>query len=110
MNTLTVDQVVALVKNTPEQTAFDWKVDLVVPTDDEKRGEFIKDLAAVANGCSSSYGFIVYGVDPRRPEAVVGITTSYDDARFSNLRRGRLSRLLSSCITNSDYRLEDQCA
>ena len=63
MQTLTVDQVIALLKSTPEQAGFDWKADFVVPNDDGKRGEFLKDVAAVANACSSSYGFIVYGAD-----------------------------------------------
>lgn len=46
---LTLDDVLALLKKTPEQGAFDWKVDFTVPNDDERRGEFLKDLAAIAN-------------------------------------------------------------
>lgn len=88
--TLTIDEVIALVKKTPEQAVFDWKVDLVIPNDDEKRGEFIKDLAAIANGCSTSYGFIVYGVDPRKPDPLIGISQTYDDARLQQLVAGKI--------------------
>lgn len=87
---LTIDEVINLVKKTPEQTAFDWKVDFVIPNDDEKKGEFIKDLTAIANACSSSDGFIVYGVDPRRPDPVVGISQEYDDAKLQQLAKGKI--------------------
>jgi predicted HTH transcriptional regulator len=93
MNTLTIDQVMELVTKTPEQAVFDWKVDFSIPSDDEKRGEFIKDLDAVANACSSSYGFIVYGVDPRRPDRIVGISTAYDDAKLQQLIKGKIEPL-----------------
>lgn len=93
INTLTVDQVLQLVKSTPEQAVFDWKSDFVLPNDDEKRGEFIKDLSAIANACSSSYGFIVYGVDPRKPEPVLGITQKYDDAKLQQLVAGKIDPL-----------------
>lgn len=93
MNTLTIDDVIALVKKTPEQAVFDWKRDFVVPSDEGKQGEFIKDLAAVANACASSYGFIVYGVDPRKPDPVIGIQQSYDDAKFQPLVKGKIDPL-----------------
>jgi len=93
MKTLTVDEVVEMVKKTPEQGAFDWKVDFAIPNDDEKRGEFIKDLAAIANASPSSYGFIVYGVDPRRPDSIVGIKQSYDDAKLQQLVQGKIEPL-----------------
>lgn len=88
--TLNIDEVLQLVKQTPEKIAFDWKTDFTVPNDENKQGEFIKDVAAVANGCSTSYGFIVYGVDPRRPNPVVGISASYDDAKLQQLITGKI--------------------
>lgn len=93
MKTLTFDQVVAMIKNTPEQTAFDWKSDFNIPTDNEKRGEFIKDLSAIANASPSSYGFILYGVDPRRSDPIIGITQSYDDAKLQQLVQGKIEPL-----------------
>jgi predicted HTH transcriptional regulator len=90
IKTLTVDEVIALVRWTPEQAVFDWKADFTLPNDEEKRGEFIKDLAAVANACASSYGFIVYGVDPRKPDPVLGITQLYDDAKLQQLVQGKI--------------------
>lgn len=93
MNTLTVDQVITLVQKTPEQTVFDWKSDFAIPNDDEKRGEFIKDLSATANACHSSYGFVVYGVDPKRPDTVIGINQSYDDAKLQQLAKGKIDPL-----------------
>lgn len=68
MQTITIEQAIELAKAKPEQAVFDWKTDFVPPNDDEKRGEFLKDLSAIANACASTYGFILYGVDPRRPE------------------------------------------
>lgn len=93
MNTLTIDQVMDLVTKTPEQAVFDWKADFPIPSDDQRRGEFIKDLDAVANACSSSYGFIVYGVDPRRQDPIVGISAKYDDAKLQQLVKGKIEPL-----------------
>lgn len=90
INTLTIDEIIALVKATPEQAVYDWKSDFIIPTDDEKRGEFIKDVTAIANACSSSYGFIVYGVDPRKQEPIIGISQSYDDAKLQQLISGKI--------------------
>jgi len=90
MNTLTIDNVLELVTKTPEQAIFDWKTVFVIPSDDEKRGEFIKDLDAFANAIASTYGIIVYGADPRRPDPVVGITASYDDAKLQQLAKGKI--------------------
>ncbi len=90
LRTLTFDEILALVQTTPEQAVYDWKVNFVIPSDDEKRGEFIKDLAAIANGCSNSYGFIIYGVDPRRPDPIIGITHSYDDSKLQQLAAGKI--------------------
>ena len=74
---------------------FDWKQDFVRPSDDEARGELIKDITAVANASVLSYGFIFYGVDPRRPDPLVGISASYDDARIQQLVRGKVEPLPS---------------
>ncbi len=93
ITTLTIDQVLELIKTTHEQAVFDWKSDFVVPNDDDKRGEFIKDVSAIANACSTSYGVIVYGVDPRKPDPVIGITQSYDDAKLQQLVAGKIAPL-----------------
>ncbi|MGQ0711550.1 MAG: AlbA family DNA-binding domain-containing protein [Rhodoferax sp.] len=87
---LTVDEILQFLAQTPEQAAFDWKQDFVHPSDDDARGELIKDIAAIANASELSYGFIFYGVDPRRPDPVVGITKSYDDAKVQQLIQGKL--------------------
>jgi hypothetical protein len=93
MKTLTIDEVIELVAKTPEQAVFDWKRDFTVPSDDENKGEFIKDLAAIANACASSYGFIVYGVSPGSANPVVGITQTYDDAKLQQLAHGKIEPL-----------------
>ena len=59
-------------------------------SDDQRRGEFIKDVAAIANACASSYGFVVYGADPRQPDPIIGITTHYDDADLQQLAKGKI--------------------
>jgi predicted HTH transcriptional regulator len=87
---LTIDEVLALLQKTPEQAVFDWKVDFTPPTDDDSRGEMIKDITAIANACSLSYGYIFYGVDPRRPAPLVGVTKTYDDARLQQLVNGKV--------------------
>ncbi len=87
---LTIDEVIKLATSKPEQSVFDWKVDFVVPSDDEKKGELLKDIAAIANSSSHSYGFLLYGVDPGRPDPVVGITSGYDDAKLQQLVAGKI--------------------
>ena len=87
---LTIDEIIRLLQSTPEQAIFDWKVDFSPPRDDKARGEMIKDIAAIANTIVSSYGFIVYGVDPRRPDPIVGVTNHYDDASLQQLVRTKV--------------------
>lgn len=87
---LTIDEIKQFLLRTPEQAVFDWKRDFASPTNDDARGELIKDIAAVANGSVLSYGFIFYGVDPRQQDPIVGISQSYDDARVQQLVQGKL--------------------
>ena len=54
---LTLDDVVRVLKQTPEQCVFDWKRDLSWD-DDNKKSEIVKDIAAVANATTTSPGFI----------------------------------------------------
>jgi len=93
MQTLNAEQVVALVKSTPEKAVFDWKTDFTLPQDNDKQGEFLKDLAAIANACVDCCGFIIYGVDPRRPDPILGITVHYDDANLQQLTNGKIEPL-----------------
>lgn len=93
MKTLTIEEVIQLVTKTPEQAVFDWKRDFLIPNDDEKKGEFIKDIAAIANACSSSYGFIVYGVSPGSADPLIGISQTYDDAKLQQLATGKIEPL-----------------
>jgi len=95
IHALTIDEILAFVRKTPEQAVFDWKVDFVQPTNDEARGELIKDIAAIANASALSYGFIFYGVDPRRPDPLVGISATYDDAKIQQLVQGKVDPLPS---------------
>ena len=92
---LTIDEILQFLAKTPEQAVFDWKQDFVRPTDDDARGELIKDIAAIANASALSYGFIFYGVDPRRPDPLVGITGGYDDSRIQQLLQGKIEPLPS---------------
>lgn len=89
INQLTIDEITQFVKSTPEQAIFDWKIDFTIPDDNDKRGEIIKDIAAIANAAVTSYGFIIYGVDPRRPDPIIGISETYDDAKLQQLVRGK---------------------
>lgn len=89
---LSLDQIIQLIKETPESEGFDWKADFPVPNGPEKQGEFIKDLTAMANSPAAALfdSFIVYGVDPRRPDPIVGITATYDDANLQQLVAGKI--------------------
>lgn len=84
---LQLDQVRALVTSTPEQPVFDWKVDFEPLTSDEAKSEFVKDAIAIANGTALTRGegFVVYGVDPRRPEPLLGVSVEWDDASAQQL-------------------------
>lgn len=88
---LSLDEVLKLIKMSPEQTVFDWKTDFVVPNNQDKQSEIIKDVTAIANSISLSPGFIVYGVDPRRPDPLLGISNSYDDAKLQQLFKNKVN-------------------
>ena len=87
---LTINEIIKLIKSSPEQAIFDWKVDFTIPNTDENRGEIIKDIVAIANAAALSYGFIIYGVDPRKPDPIVGISNTYDDAKLQQLLEGKV--------------------
>jgi predicted HTH transcriptional regulator len=88
-----INEIKVLITSVSEQTAFDWKSDFVPPRDDEKRGEIIKDIVAIANASPLSYGFIVYGVDPRKPDPIIGITNPYDDSKLQQLLKSKVEPL-----------------
>jgi predicted HTH transcriptional regulator len=87
---LTIEQIIELLGATPEQAVFDWKSDFVRPTTADTQGELIKDIAAIANALTSVPGYIFYGVDPRQPDPIRGISSTYDDARLQQLIAGKV--------------------
>ncbi|MGZ9075849.1 MAG: ATP-binding protein [Burkholderiaceae bacterium] len=93
ITSLSIDEIVQFLKATPEQAVFDWKADFVPPSDDEKKGELLKDIAAIANASPLSHGFIFFGVNPHRPDPIVGITSRYDDAKLQQLVSGKITPL-----------------
>ena len=93
ISALNIDEIISLVKSTPEQTAFDWKSDFIPPKDNEKRGEIIKDIVAIANASPLSYGFLVYGVNPRKPDPIVGTKSHYDDSKLQQLLKDKVEPL-----------------
>ena len=58
---LTIDEILEFLTKAPEQAVFDWKIDFILPNDDDKKGEIIKDIVAIANASPLSYAFIIYG-------------------------------------------------
>ena len=88
---MTRDEIVQLVKKTPEQAVFDWKSNFTIPDNDDKRGEIIKDIVAIANAIEKGPGYIVYGVAPERPDPIVGVSATYDDSRLQQLVRGKVN-------------------
>ncbi len=87
---LTIDEIVEVLKNAPEQCIFDWKQDLSLGTD-EKKGELVKDIVAVANATTTSPGFVFYGVNPQRPDPIVDISKSHDDASFQQMLANKVA-------------------
>jgi hypothetical protein len=93
---LTIDEIKQLLATTPEQRLFDWKLDFVLPKDEAKKAEVVKDIVAIANGTAFTHttGYIIYGVDPRRPDPIVGVTGTWDDASLQQLLAGVVKPLV----------------
>jgi predicted HTH transcriptional regulator len=87
---LSLDEILELVHQKPEQAIFDWKSDFTIPSDSDKQGEIIKDVTAIANALTLSPGFIIYGVDPQLIDPVLGVSKSYDDASLQQLFEGKV--------------------
>jgi predicted HTH transcriptional regulator len=81
---LTLDEILNIIKIVPEQCIYDWKQDLSIENED-KKSELVKDIVAIANATTTFPGFVFYGVDPRRPDCIVGMGKSYDDASFQQM-------------------------
>lgn len=91
---LSVEDIKRVLASTPEQHVFDWKRSFEPPRDEQAKGEFIKDLMAVANGVAfspGSVGYVFYGVNPTAPDPVVGIKASWDDADAQALAKSVLA-------------------
>ena len=88
---LTFEEVLEILRTTPEQCVFDWKTNLAVDkSDDNKKSELVKDVTAIGNATTLSPGFIFYGVNPQQSDPVVGLSASYDDAQFQQLLKGKV--------------------
>jgi Schlafen, AlbA_2 len=90
---LTLQQILKTLGTTPEQAVFDWKRTFAPPRDESDKGEFVKDVMAVANATaySRSLGFMFYGVNPDAPDPVVGIDARWDDNEAQALVRSALA-------------------
>lgn len=89
---LSLDTIVQMIGSTPEQPVFDWKRTFAPPRDEMARGEFVKDVMAVANGTAftRSRGFVLYGVNPDAGDPFVGVSERWDDNEAQALVRGAL--------------------
>jgi len=89
---LSLEEIVQLLGGTPEQPVFDWKRTFEPPADENAKGEYVKDVMAVANGTAftRSVGFVLYGVNPDAPDPFVGVTTRWDDNEAQALARSAL--------------------
>jgi hypothetical protein len=90
---LTLAEIEAIVRAAPEQPVYDWKRSFAPPRDEDGKGEFVKDLMAVANGTafSKSTGYVFYGVNPDAPDFVVGVSERWDDNEAQALARSAIS-------------------
>jgi len=89
---LSLDKIVQMIGSTPEQSVFDWKRTFTPPRDDAAKGEFVKDVMAVANGTAFTRlpGFVLYGVNADSPDPFVGVAERWDDNEAQALVRGAL--------------------
>jgi len=89
---LSLDEIVRMLGSTPEQPVFDWKRMFTPPRDETAKGEFVKDVMAVANGTAfaRSPGFVLYGVNPDATDPFVGISERWDDNEAQALVRWAL--------------------
>jgi predicted HTH transcriptional regulator len=85
---LTITEIINILKSTPEQQLFDWKSDLVLTKNHDC--EIIKDIAAIANATTKTAGYIFYGVNPDKPDPLIGISHSHDDANIQQLVEGKV--------------------
>jgi hypothetical protein len=90
---LSLEEIVQVLGSTPEQPVFDWKRTFAPPRDEDAKGEFVKDVMAVANATAftRSVGFVLYGVNPDAPDPFVGIATRWDDNEAQALVRSALT-------------------
>jgi predicted HTH transcriptional regulator len=82
---LTIIEIKNILQSAPEQNTFDWKQDFNFHGDDEKKSEFVKDISAIANGTILSDGFIFYGVNPKVPDQIIGVSNDIDDSTLQQL-------------------------
>lgn len=90
---LSVVEIIELVRGAPEQTVFDWKRTFEPPRDEDAKGEFVKDVMSIANGCAftRSVGYVVYGVNPDAPDPITGIQGRWDDNEAQQIVRSVLA-------------------
>jgi hypothetical protein len=89
---LSLAEIVHLLTNTPEQSVFDWKRTFQPPRDEVAKGEYVKDVMAIANGTAYTRapGYVLYGVNPDAPDPLTGVTR-WDDNEAQALVRSALN-------------------
>lgn len=87
------DEIIQMVKSYPEQSKFDWKRDLNISSP-HKKSEIVKDVIAIANAHGTSDGYILYGVDPKENDPIIGITISSDDASIQQIVSSKIDRYI----------------
>lgn len=104
---LSIDEILKILKKTPEQALFDWKSDFKLPRTEDEKSELVKDVLAISNGTYiGRSGHIFYGVAPDRPDPILGVTENgYDDASLQQLLTGRVDPIINCCLY--DVRVED---
>lgn len=95
---LSEQELLKRVKTHAEDDLYDWKRTMNVFENEKKRSEFIKDVCAIGNRAShrtltttETYsGYLIYGVNPKAPEPIVGISEE-DDANLQQFIQGKVS-------------------
>lgn len=100
---LTEEEIIGIIKDYPEQSKFDWKMSLDLSSNRNK-SELVKDVVAIANAHGNYEGYIIYGVNPRETDPIIGNAQSFDDAMLQQIVNSKISKPINFLYTESFIR------
>ncbi len=94
-------EIIEFLTNYPEQAKFDWKKDINI-SNDHKKSELVKDVIAIANAHGTSDGIIIYGVDPKSDDPIIGINVTLDDATIQQIVNSKINKPIDFLYLEQD--------